>query len=238
VSEKISPPPIDLESEPNLPTVWWIRLLQSGVALLAITGLLYLSGAHQYFLFQRTPAAVEQPEIMSLLDAETIALKVDIVFIKGDASYATQRSPQSVQRLVDSASNIWQQANIKLQIHQQRDLVVSPEEWRQFVQHPEEFLAVHSFDPAVITLLLANGLGGLNGISFGGQSVVAVADYTTVFDFRTLAHEIGHALGLDHVSTYKSRLMYRGANGTHLSPEEIMRARSRATNYQAKNQLD
>ena len=60
---------------------------------------------------------------------------------------------------------------------------------------------------------------------------MAVADYTTVHDFRTLAHEIGHILSLDHVRADNQRLMNSGANGTILSIDEITRARSRAETF-------
>ena len=71
----------------------------------------------------------------------------------------------------------------------------------------------------------------LPGIAFGGLYSVAVADYTTVYDFRALAHEVGHVLGLHHVSGSRGQLMYRGANGFKLSLEEIERARLKAQEF-------
>ena len=60
---------------------------------------------------------------------------------------------------------------------------------------------------------------------------MAVADYTTVYDFRVLAHEIGHLLGLSHVPVDRNRLMYQGANGSELSLEEIMRSLEIVTRF-------
>ena len=63
------------------------------------------------------------------------------------------------------------------------------------------------FDEATINVFLVGNLGGINGIAFGGLNSVAVADYTTVYDFRALAHEIGHILGLHHLLGSKGQLM-------------------------------
>ena len=84
---------------------------------------------------------------------------------------------------------------------------------------------LQNFDLESINVLLVGNLGGINGVSFGGLNTVAVADYTTVFDFRALAHEVGHSLGLSHVSKSSGQLMYQGANGFNISIEEIETAR-------------
>ena len=72
-------------------------------------------------------------------------------------------------------------------------------------------------------------------MAFGGLRSVAIADYTTVYDFRALAHEIGHLLGLSHVPVDRNLLMYQGANGSELSLEEIMRAREIAPRFRIGN---
>ena len=90
---------------------------------------------------------------------------------------------------------------------------------------------IDAFSPATINVFLVGNLGGINGISFGGLSSVAVADYTTVYDFRALAHEVGHTLGLSHVPEVRGRLMYQGANGSLLSSKEIQRARIGAQTF-------
>ena len=56
-----------------------------------------------------------------------------------------------------------------------------------------------------------------------------MADYTTVNDFRTTAHELGHILGLNHVEPI-NRLMARGKNGEILLSEEVFIARNNAVN--------
>ena len=52
-----------------------------------------------------------------------------------------------------------------------------------------------------------------------------------MYDFRAFAHEVGHVLGLDHVSGSRGQLMYRGANGFDLSLVEIERARISAQEF-------
>ena len=74
-------------------------------------------------------------------------------------------------------------------------------------------------------------LHGINGLAFGSARAVFVADFTTVIDFRTFAHEIGHVLGLGHVPRDRGGLMFRGANGFNLTLEEVMVARERAEEF-------
>ena len=62
-----------------------------------------------------------------------------------------------------------------------------------------------------INVLLVSNLQGINGISYGGLRTISIADKTTVYDFRALAHEIGHQLGLDHRDDDDLRLMTQGA---------------------------
>ena len=75
------------------------------------------------------------------------------------------------------------------------------------------------------------GTDGANGIAFPGIGVMAVADYTTEYDFRVFAHEVGHLLGLGHVQDSNSRLMYSGANGSKLTESEVLEARETAANF-------
>jgi len=111
-------------------------------------------------------------------------------------------------------------------------LPVSEGQWQVFIENPRAFIAmVEAYDATTINVFLMGGLGGANGLSFGGINSVAVADYTSVYDFRALAHEIGHTLGLGHVEGNRDKLMFRGANGVVLSPEEIMRSRATAAHF-------
>jgi len=75
---------------------------------------------------------------------------------------------------------------------------------------------------------------GANGRAFPGSNIFLVADTTTVNDYRATAHEIGHLLGLTHVSD-PNRLMAMGKNGESLIEQEIQTVRKSATGPRTPN---
>ena len=169
---------------------------------------------------------------MSRFDSQTLTVPLTIFIITGDKAYGSVRSEENVLRLVENASRIWDQAGIALRIKTIHTILKSNEEIDVFFNAPTAFVQnIDAFDAAAINVFLMGNLGGINGIAFIGLGSVAVSDYTTVYDFRALAHEIGHILGLQHVSISKGQLMYRGANGFELSLEEIERARLNAQRF-------
>ena len=70
-------------------------------------------------------------------------------------------------------------------------------------------------------------LNGINGIALVDIGSIMVADFTTVNDYRTTAHELGHLLGLKHVED-RNFLMFKGSNGEILTIDEINIARNNA----------
>jgi predicted Zn-dependent protease len=81
-----------------------------------------------------------------------------------------------------------------------------------------------------VYVVITPSLGGLNGIAFSSKDTVAVAEYTTSYDFRVLAHEIGHLLDLSHVSD-KSNLMFSGSGGTDVTQTQAEKAHQEAVNF-------
>ena len=205
------------------------RVLRGIVALIAFAGLLYISGIQQYFFYQKTPSSVSQTPVENRADGETITLPLTVFIITANEPYGSTRSRDNSLRLVENASQIWNQAGITLIIKNIYTISKSNEEMKIFSNTPAAFFQdIDGFDETTINVFLVGTLGGINGLSFGGLRSVTVADYTTVYDFRVLAHEIGHVLGLYHTSRSNGQLMYQGANGFELSISEIERARLKA----------
>ncbi|MEX1014203.1 MAG: hypothetical protein WDZ80_03525, partial [Candidatus Paceibacterota bacterium] len=80
----------------------------------------------------------------------------------------------------------------------------------------------------IINVFLLRRLAGINGVAFMGLNTLAVADLTTNYDFRVLAHEVGHLLGLGHITLNKKRLMHQGSGGYMLTLKEAKIAREKA----------
>ena len=220
--------------EDQAETLWdHIRtLLKAGVALIAILGMVHLSGLYQYFVYQRTPQVIEQEPVETLLSAEKMAVPLTVFIIRNDEILGSLRTRADVDRLTSNASVIWQQADIDLEIESITEIVLSDGEIQTLLDYPRTITFVSDqYNKKGINVFLVSSLQGINGVAFGGMHSVFVADFTTVVDFRVLAHEVGHVLGLGHISTDKRRLMYRGSNGFALTLPEVMTARARAFEF-------
>jgi len=212
-------------------TLWdHIRtFLKVSVAFVALLGMLYLSGFYQYFIYQRTPQSIEQEPVETLLAAEKVEVALNVFIVRNDETLGSLRTRADVDRLISNASEIWQQADIDLEIESTVEVVLSDEKIQALLDFPRvNTYVIDDYGKKGIKVFLISSLQGINGVAFESARSVFVADFTTVIDFRVLSHEVGHILGLEHVSGDKGRLMYRGSNGFTLTLSEVIEARERA----------
>ncbi|MAF81142.1 hypothetical protein CL628_03975 [bacterium] len=207
------------------PTPLVVRIVRGVIAAVAIVGMLWLFGLGDYFRFQRTSPALTQ-EIPETIAAESVTVPLTILVIRADEG-GSLRTREDIARLVENAARVWIQGQVELQVVRIVDSYVSAEELASYYRDPYPFIiSADGYNPSTLNVYLIETIGGgINGISYGDIGAVTVADYTSVFDWRVLAHEIGHQLSLGHVPGDQGRLMYRGANGFALSLEEIDQAR-------------
>jgi ribosome biogenesis protein Nip4 len=119
--------------------------------------------------------------------------------------------------LIKNTSNILNQAEIKLEIEEIRENDLDKEELNLLLSGNFDFFELKEDR---LSIILMKKLDGLNGVAYPNRGVTMVGDYTTRKDYRTLAHEIGHLLGLSHTKEH-NYVMTQGKNGYLFSKEEI-----------------
>jgi hypothetical protein len=218
----------DPERENKDPSIWqliwpYVRATLAGTIIVA---LLYISGVYQAMLLRPTPESVHQESIASNKQYATITVPVHVYRLRGENQFASSRDTNETRALVQKASRIWHQAGITLEIASTTVHRLSEADQRRFLRDPNKF--IRSLDmnrPASINILLTGTLQGLNGVTLYPGRDIVVSDLTSHYDFRTLAHEIGHAAELEHINDPR-RLMSQASYGVELTKKEIANARA------------
>ena len=165
--------------------------------------------------------------IIEISDKIVIPVKVHIV-VDDSGIYTSSRNEENILFLLEKANKIWDQGNIHFQIEEIIITNVSSAAIPNVINgNTYEILNHENFEENKINLFLVQNLNNINGLSLKDINSIFVSDHTTVNDFRTTAHELGHILGLSHVGP-SNKLLARGQNGEILTDGEISIARNNA----------
>jgi len=165
--------------------------------------------------------------VIEISDQIIIPIKVHIV-VDDSGIYTSARNEENILFLLEKVNKIWDQGNIHFQIE---EIVITNVGFAAILNvingNPFEISNHENFEENKINLFLVQNLNNINGLALGNVNSIFVSDHTTVNDFRTTAHELGHILGLSHVGP-SNRLLALGKNGEILTYEEISIARNNA----------
>jgi len=210
----------DLTPEPIQPRPWYVRWGRRVIGVVFIFAMLFLGGIYQFGLFQQTPASTPAGQYQPAVDKQTLSIPATVYVL----DQASQNTPPATttKRLIERTNAVLTQARVQLSpatttVIRTDDLQSSTGRLTASPDTLKNQLPALRSDR--LHIIVSRGLGGLNGVAFPGQRVVAVSEYTTSFDFRVLAHEVGHILSLDHVDN-KANLMFSGSSGTQLTTKQ------------------
>jgi len=164
------------------------------------------------------------------IQQETIILPVKVhIILEETGSYTSSRNEENIRQLFSNANKILEQANIYLSIEEIVTTQVSFEAIPNSINgNYLELYNNRNLDESKLNAFMVQSLNGINGQALMNIDSITISDFTTVNDYRTLAHEVGHLLKLKHVPPYTS-LMAQGKNGEFLSDEEIKTMRNEAS---------
>lgn len=139
----------------------------------------------------------------------------------------TNRTDEAIRALFEQTQKIWSQAGIVFDVELNETVINYAEVLMNMGNYPFFNDTVAKDNNGALHVYYVRDMAGANGWIVGSRHV-AVADITTVDDFRATAHEIGHVFGLGHTEDNMESLMASGRNGQKLSDDEIRRVRGRA----------
>jgi len=186
----------------------------------------YLQGAVLFIVVAVIAVVLQSPPNPLEDSSQKIVVQVkSYIVLDQFREFNSQRDNTEAVNLVKEANRIWEPSNITFNFT-----------GVEFIQEPYQYFIDQLFSTnsrylpvsdADITIYFVNQISA-NGVALSQINSIVVKDKTTVNSFRTVAHELGHILGLPHVFDSQQKLMFGGTNGEILSQEEIIEARRNA----------
>jgi hypothetical protein len=220
--------PIDLP-EPIQDRPWYQVWLQRMIALVFVFATVFLfGGIYQLSLVQQTPESTPAGSYENLIDQPERSIPTSLYVLTEDGS-----SKINTNNLITKTNAILQQAAVELSLQRTNTIAAKdlPAGDKQIAGSPSALRdQLPELNPSHLNVVVADGLAGVNGVAFVGTNVVAVAEYNATFDFRVLAHEVGHILALEHTPDRRN-LMRSGGSGTTLTQSQAQQVYRQASRF-------
>lgn len=223
--------PADLP-DPIQDRSWYLVWTQRLIALVFTIATIFLfGGIYQLSLVQQTPEDTPAGSYEKLIDQTERPIPTSVYILT--ESDSTQQV--STDNLVQKTNAILKQAAVELSLQHTQTVSAEdlPQDDKQIAGSPSALRnQLPDLNRDHLNIVVADGLAGVNGVAFVGRDVVAVAEYNATFDFRVLAHEVGHILTLEHTPDRRN-LMRSGGSGATLTQDQAQQAYREAGRFES-----
>jgi len=198
--------------------------MEKRVSFLLIALIVGFSFAASALLF------TESLENIALLDRETIVLPVKAHIVMDESKeFESERTRENALLLFSGANRLWEKAHIFFEVESVSEIYLEKEAIEKMLEKEEltPIVENEAFGKGKVNVFFLKQISGPSGRAITREKIALVSDKPRFNDFRVLAHELGHLLGLPHLKD-TSMLMGENCNGEALSKKEIVTVRRNA----------